>query len=435
MPSIRSGAIVLVLASALALSAASSPARSEPISPETVRSILTNQPDHVADYDLVSHGTHAHMRRGIRGDQVMVAYQWRGAPAIEIRDSSGLGYRLRPETRTFSRLPDMFKRFSPALDSLLDAHGGQLLFESKGSGAVAGHATEKIQIKLESEELRRKSVIQVARDLEFLVLKLDQSGWEDAVSYSLSNISLAPPESLFTIPSGYTEAVEEPSAAGKPTKPGSGTSGPPFTWDVIKGSECTPGTSLTLKEVSRLRLSETTVVEYEVHAQGFSAAENPVLVHRLMNEQYMTNPLVVFDDKDLTLLRPNLTVGNYVKGEALELALFTSDGSKHAQARAIPFPINAEGAGPCRASAQAVLVGGQGFALLFEGFEPDERVSIEGQFKEKRTSHSIDRAAEGVFLIVDFDPEDRGEASYTAIGKACSITLKFKVGKDAVVVQ
>jgi hypothetical protein len=145
----------------------------------------------------------------------------------------------------------------------------------------------------------------------------------------------------------------------------------------------------------------------------------------------------VYDPKDPTLLHPEeLTFGNLVLGEALDLAFLTPDGSKVAQARAIPFPIEASGTGGCMASAQAVMKQGRGFAIMAEGFVPGEDVVFRSTRGSKQTEKTVQASPEGiVYEVVRFKANDSGTVTHVLKGKSCGVTLTHSIGKDAVVVQ
>jgi hypothetical protein len=211
-----------------------------------------------------------------------------------------------------------------------------------------------------------------------------------------------------------------------------GRHGAPFGWDVTTGTESTPGTSLTLKEVGRMKASRSTAVTYEVRVTGFTSEDGAILVQRLMDERYVTLPMVL-DKDDPTLLRPNLTVSGYVPGEAVEIAFFTRDGSKHAQAKVFPFPIEARGEGGCQATVQAVRTGGRAFAILLQGFNVGEEVQVLARLKKKEDKASVRYEGKPLLLRATFASKDRGEVAYTAMSKSCSVTVSFKIGKDAVV--
>jgi hypothetical protein len=206
----------------------------------------------------------------------------------------------------------------------------------------------------------------------------------------------------------------------------------PFGWDVMTGTESTPGTSVTLKEVGRMKADRSTAITYEVRVTGFSSEDGAILVQRLMNERYVTLPMVL-DQDDPTLLRPNLTVSGYVPGEAVEIAFFTPNGSKHAQAKAFPFPIEARGEGGCRATVQAVRTGGGAFAILLQGFTAGEEIHVVAKLKKKEEKASIRCEDKPLLLRATFAPKERGDVTYTAMGKSCSVSVSFKIGKDAVV--
>jgi hypothetical protein len=238
------------------------------------------------------------------------------------------------------------------------------------------------------------------------------------------------PGALFLILFLLTDAARGSSPV--PAQEPQGRRSAPFGWDVMTGTESTPGTSLTLKEVGRMKVNRSTAITYEARVTGFSPEDGAILVRRLMDERYVTLPMVL-DQDDPTLLRPNLTVTGFVPGEAVEIAFFTRDGSKHAQAKAFPFPIEARGEGGCRATVQAVRTGGGAFAILLQGFTAGEEIQVVARLKKKEDKASIRCEDKPLLLRATFAPKERGDVTYTAMGKSCRVTISFKVGKDAVV--
>jgi len=220
--------------------------------------------------------------------------------------------------------------------------------------------------------------------------------------------------------------------------------GLPFAWDVVKGSYATAGVSLVITEKSRAKSDNVTLVTYQLHAPGFVASDKPVLVARQMDDTFVPmmvflvdSSAKVFDPKDPTLLHPEaVTMGNVVPGEALDLAFLTPDGSKVAQARVIPFPIEASGTGGCKVAVQAVMKQGRGFAIIAEGFAPGEDVVLRSTRGSKETEKTVRASPEGIiYEIAKFKANDSGSVTYVLKGKSGAVTLTHNIGKDAVVVQ
>jgi hypothetical protein len=131
-----------------------------------------------------------------------------------------------------------------------------------------------------------------------------------------------------------------------------------------------------------------------------------------------------------------LTVGNYVLGEALDLAFLTPDGSKFAQARVVPFPIEASGTGGCKAWGQAVMTQGRGFAIVAEGFAPGEDVVLRSTRGTKETEKTLQALPDGlVYEVVKFKANDSGTVTHMLKGKSCAVALTHSIGKDALAVQ
>jgi hypothetical protein len=95
--------------------------------------------------------------------------------------------------------------------------------------------------------------------------------------------------------------------------------------------------------------------------------------------------------------------------------------------------LKARGEGGCPATVQAVRTGGRAFAILLRGFIAGEEIQVVGRLKKKEEKASIRCEDKPLLLRATFAPKERGEVTYTAMGKSCSVTVSFKIGKDAVV--
>lgn len=214
---------------------------------------------------------------------------------------------------------------------------------------------------------------------------------------------------------------------------------PPFEWDENYAS---PGTSLVLKEKTRMRLGKGTWVDYEVRSTGFSNQEALSLWRRIGTEY--EEYTVTLNEKGLVQVggRPgedppdSFGIIGFHLGEAFDLALVSKTTNKRAQAKVIPFPIQAQGNGGCSGSVELASKTGHLFLISFQGFQPGEEVEVRSRYKKENIGSKL-TASEGgeIRLPLLFGKRDRGKATATATGKNCTVSLEYKVGRDALVVQ
>jgi hypothetical protein len=215
---------------------------------------------------------------------------------------------------------------------------------------------------------------------------------------------------------------------------------PPFKWDENYAS---PGTSLVLKEKGRMRLGKSTSVDYEMQSTGFSNEEALSLWQKMGAAGYYEQP-VTLNEKGLVQVRgrpgedPPDSIGifRFHLGEAFDLALISKTTNKRAHAKVFPFPIQAQGVGGCSAFAEMMDGTGFLFLLTFQGFQPGEEVEVRSRYKKENKGNKR-TASEGgeIRLPLLFGKRDRGKATATATSKNCTVSLEYKVGKDARKVQ
>jgi len=219
------------------------------------------------------------------------------------------------------------------------------------------------------------------------------------------------------------------SAPAREHKPSERKGEPPFEWDDTFSS---PGTSLAIKETGRMKMPRSTMILYEIHATGF-ADEEGLSVWRKKGVEYTEIPVTLSQEGVVRMSKSDqFAIGGFVPGQALDLALYSRTANKRAHAKAIPFPIQAQGTGRCWASAEIMSESGFVFLLRFQGFQPKQEVEIVSQYKKERKPQTVTATERGeVRFPVMFGPPDRGPATAIATSKDCSVSLQYNIGKDA----
>ena len=216
---------------------------------------------------------------------------------------------------------------------------------------------------------------------------------------------------------------------------------PPFEWDE---NYATPGTSLVLKEKERMQIMDNnTMVAYEVQFTGFSPQEDLSLWQKIGVTGYYEEPVTITEKGILQakwgeelVPRDIYSISGFHLGEALDLALFSKTTNKRAHAKVFPFPIQAQGVGGCSAFAEMMDGTGHLFLITFQGFQSGEEVEVRSRYKKENKGMNRTASEDGEFSFpVVFRRGDRRKATATATGKNCTVSLEYKVGKDARKVQ
>lgn len=209
---------------------------------------------------------------------------------------------------------------------------------------------------------------------------------------------------------------------------------PPFRWDPWFAS---PGKTLALRELSREATPEGTMVLYRIESTGFTGPDAPLLWWK-RGQEYGRFAVAV-TPSGIVLVHPEtdvFAISEFVSGEPLDLALVAPDSGGRAQAKVVPFPIEAQGPGGCSASAEIQSETGHLFLITLRGFVAGETVHVESCLGEEvRAIDSVASPQGELQFPLLFDPADTGESTLTATGRSGSVTLIHHVGKSAIVVR
>ncbi len=174
-----------------------------------------------------------------------------------------------------------------------------------------------------------------------------------------------------------------------------------------------------------------TVILYEILASGFTGS---AVLWRKSGSSYTRSPATIDESGTVRVAGSDRTaIGRLVPGEALDIALVSGD--RRAHAKTIPFPIEAREAN-CSASVELVTESGLLFLITFRGFQPAEGVTIDTMHNYFGYGKRVSASARGeVRFPVSFGPGDRGTATATALADSCTVSIEYKVGRDAIVLQ
>jgi hypothetical protein len=131
-------------------------------------------------------------------------------------------------------------------------------------------------------------------------------------------------------------------------------------------------------------------------------------------------------------------IGQFAKGEPLQIAIAATDKSAGASARAIPFPIEAKGIGTCHIAVELGSAKGDTFAVSADGFAPNEDINLTSQSEGETIKQPAKAKDDGTWSIIWLPTvvgKDSGTDTITLAGQACSVSVQYAWGKDALKAQ
>ena len=185
------------------------------------------------------------------------------------------------------------------------------------------------------------------------------------------------------------------------------------------------------------------MVNYGIHAQGFKEGDKLFLWGKWLDDTYQRFAssvdqagLISYRIKGEDIPVRDFMFSGMVAGEPIHWALVSEDGSTKAFTVVVPFPLESHGKGACVASARLESPSALVFLLSFTGFQPGEPVDVTSEFKSESKKVTQAASAQGTLeMPVLFGQGDKGKAKVTASTKACEVSLSYKVGPDARVVE
>jgi hypothetical protein len=211
------------------------------------------------------------------------------------------------------------------------------------------------------------------------------------------------------------------------------TEEPPFEWDSGFSS---PGTSLSINVVQILSSPPDSLFSISIKSTGFTEAASTLALwqRRSGSEYYKRKPPLSADGVVQDMLGNNLSfLGDYIRGQAYDIALVDEATNRRAQAKITPFPITAIGSGECKASAEVQTASGLVWVIMLAGFNAGEDVTIQSIYKKETLTDDVVASENGeVAFPILYPKRSKGNAKITALGSAgCNVTLDFAIGKSA----
>jgi len=226
-----------------------------------------------------------------------------------------------------------------------------------------------------------------------------------------------------------------------------------------------PKVHFELKEAEREKRGATTHVAYHLETSGFPVEKSYTVWMKQSGDQKIVRFITGYsadasgklvcppesqptasNSSDLPIPCAKLSmpleqfpfgIRNYHKGEALDLALVSTDGTVRAFAHAYPFPIWAQD-GKCSLTVELQDPEGKFFTVLGEGFDLGEKVKISATSGKEIKEDSQQASPDGqlrALLAPRVIGKESGFATFTAIGNSCHPTVTFEWGKRAMKIQ
>jgi hypothetical protein len=205
-----------------------------------------------------------------------------------------------------------------------------------------------------------------------------------------------------------------------------------------------PDTKLTYTETARNRSNDKTVVTYNLFISGLPKDKH----YAFWVLNVGSNPRAVADaylNKDGKVVNVLADPTRHIsedpidlqvfggKGEPIQVALISDDGSLRVFGEIIPFPLDTT-AGPCRLSAIEAGPRYEAMTIRVSGLEPGEDLMIDSQ-SENEAVHSKAKAdAQGNYRSLIFPlvaGKRSGKAQFSLTAKSCKIGISFPCGEGS----
>ena len=209
------------------------------------------------------------------------------------------------------------------------------------------------------------------------------------------------------------------------------TQEPPFEWEPRISS---PGTSLSIDLQQTISGPPDGRIMVLIRSSGFDPDSTVTLWLRRGAEYLRLEPAI---SEDGTVQIPpgtdSMFLSGYIRGQSFDIALVDEDTNRRAHAKLTPFPITAQGAGGCTASAEVGTELGQEWTLWLTGFDGGEEVAITSTARRETITDTLIASQTGeIALPILYGRRSGREAQVIAQGSAgCTVTLEFAIGRSA----
>lgn len=206
---------------------------------------------------------------------------------------------------------------------------------------------------------------------------------------------------------------------------------PPFEWDHRYSS---PGTFLSIDLQQTISGPPDGAVMVLIRSSGFDLDSTATLWWKRGAEYQRLRP-AISEDGTVQILPgiESMFLGGYIRGQSFDIALVDEDTNRRAHAKLTPFPVTAQGAGRCTASAEIETGLGQAWTIWLTGFDAGEEVTITSTARRDTLTDTLTASQNGeIAFPILYGRRSGREAQVTALGSAgCTVTLEFAIGRSA----
>ncbi|HEY5648548.1 MAG TPA: hypothetical protein VLB09_07205 [Nitrospiria bacterium] len=231
--------------------------------------------------------------------------------------------------------------------------------------------------------------------------------------------------------------------------------------DWEEGGPPTPA-RMTLKEIDRTTLRDFRAVVYKIQTEGLPQGELYTLWGKKMNSNpvrlaqvrltvdatgrimaHVPAPNIPMPSGSSIHLPPSekefvFNASGFARGEPFEISLLDSRMNIRATTRAVPFPIESAGEGPCRLQVELASAGGDFFSVIGIGFKPNEEVlTISSSNSSVLENRRLVNTAGGFVASVNprVPGKESGTAEYRVKGGSCQAAVQYAWGTAALQVE
>lgn len=208
---------------------------------------------------------------------------------------------------------------------------------------------------------------------------------------------------------------------------------PPTSLDGWEPKYSTAGTQLNLVESNRTQGTGTTVIRFQLATAGLAKDKSYELWAFSLSVGEPRHLGQVNLDAN-GIVRTGLNIGGFSKGEALRMALVTTNQETVVFGKAVPFPIEAKGTGGCSLFVELLSPKGDSFWISGAGFAPNEELTWVSRSAQEEMTGKFKADGQGGFLVFMLPAvvgQESGDASYTARGGTCQVSVDYKWGRAA----
>jgi hypothetical protein len=206
----------------------------------------------------------------------------------------------------------------------------------------------------------------------------------------------------------------------------------------------TPGVLISFRESIRTKIGSSTQLDYLLFGNGahtdkrfnlwLKSLKYPKPIQPVPSEFHIDAMGKIVDSSGR---EARITVGDFKRGEWVEVGLIATDSTVKAFTKIVPFPIEAKDKS-CRVWAELVDPDGKIFTVSGEGFPANAELSTASRSEGEAMSETVKTGDAGDFFIILLPSvigKQSGTVTYTASGKTCTVTLSFNWGRAALIVQ